>query len=230
MASRKQRTSATAAPASPQNSANATQPLTVGMIFECGPQGADKKVCEYLLKRLKPTIQIKSITLDNKPNLVQNCGASAAQLLSKGCDRVIIIWDLYPAWREKGERPCRREDRQAILKSLKTAAVDLSKAHLVCITEELEAWFLADGRALSSVLSRPTHSVTVRDSRKPETAKNPKAQLTKLFKEKTGRPYSDLVHADKIVQAIPDFAKIKRCETFKRFALKAADIQPEHLT
>jgi len=68
------------------------------MIFECGPAGADKKVCEYLARQLQPQLEIISVTLDNKPKLINNCGRSAAQLLKAGCDRVVIIWDLYPAW------------------------------------------------------------------------------------------------------------------------------------
>ena len=68
------------------------------MIFECGPAGADKKVCEYLARQLQPQLEIISVTLDNKPKLIHNCGRSAAQLLKAGCDRVLIIWDLYPAW------------------------------------------------------------------------------------------------------------------------------------
>jgi hypothetical protein len=100
-------------------------PTKVGMIFECGPQGADKKVCEILLKKLDPMIETKSVTLDNKPNLVQKCGAAAKQLLeTEKCDRVIILWDLYPAWRTDDEKPCRKEDRESIIESLDGAGVD----------------------------------------------------------------------------------------------------------
>lgn len=44
--------------------------MKVGMIFECGPQGLDRKVCEYLALKLKPDLEITSISLDNKRNLV----------------------------------------------------------------------------------------------------------------------------------------------------------------
>ena len=70
--------------------------MKVGMIFECGPDGADKKVCEHLARMLQPDIEISSVTLDNKPNLLSGCGATAAQLLEDGCDRIIVIWDLHP--------------------------------------------------------------------------------------------------------------------------------------
>ena len=66
--------------------------MKVGMIFECGPAGADKAVCELLAQRLKPGIQIASVTLDNKPKLLADCGEAAAQLFMDGCQRVVIVW------------------------------------------------------------------------------------------------------------------------------------------
>lgn len=190
------------------------------MIFECGPQGADKKVCEILLKKLDSTIQTKSVTLDNKPNLVQKCGAAAKQLLeTEKCDRVIILWDLYPAWRTDGEKPCRKADRELIFESLDGAGVDRDKVHLVCITEELEAWLIADGGAISTTLSKPTHQITVADTKKPEQVKNPKKRLSQIYQQYTGRKYSDLIDAEKITKNITDFKKIRRSDSFCRFIL-----------
>lgn len=196
--------------------------MKIGMIFECGPQGADRKVCEYLAKRIRPDLIIISETLDNKPNLVTECGIVASELLSEGCERVIIVWDLYPAWREKGAKPCRKEDREDIMTSLTAAGIELERVALVCIEEELEAWLLADNRAINKVLSRPTHKVNIKRQQKPERG-NPKTRMTKLFKEYTGQTYRDLRHAEMIAKAMPDFQRIRKVETFKRFALKVAD-------
>ena len=198
--------------------------MKVGMIFECGPQGADRKVCEHLAKRIRPDLEIKSATLDNKPNLIADCGIVAAQLLADGCERVVIIWDLYPAWRVRGEKPCRKEDREDIAASLNSANVNLEMIELVCIEEELEAWLLADNRAISDVLSRPTHKVNIKQQRHPERG-NPKTRLTKLFSEYSGRPYRDLKHAEMLAKAIPDMRRIKKVETFRRFALKVVDVE-----
>ncbi len=198
--------------------------MKVGMIFECGPQGADRKVCEHLAKRIRPNLEIKSETLDNKPNLVAECGIVAAQLLDDGCERVVIVWDLYPAWRAKGAKPCRKEDREDIAASLTSANVDLEMIELVCIEEELEAWLLADNRAISEVLSRPTYKVNIKRQRYPERG-NPKKRMTKLFNENAGQPYRDLKHAEMISRAIPDFKRLRRVETFRRFALKVADVE-----
>ena len=189
------------------------------MIFECGPQGADKKVCERVARQIKPDIQITSVTLDNKPNLITNCGKVAAQLIKQGCDRILIVWDLYPAWREKKQKPCRKEDRQAIQNTLANAGVTSANVYLICIEPELEEWFLYDLTALSSVLSTTAHPVTIRKS--PNGGTNPKKTLTKLFEENTGKKYNDLIHADIIAKNISKFDKIaKKCPSFERFVQK----------
>ncbi|BAZ36725.1 hypothetical protein NIES4101_26450 (plasmid) [Calothrix sp. NIES-4101] len=200
--------------------------MKVGMIFECGPDGADKKVCEHLARMLQKDIEILSLTLDNKQNLVSECGNAAVQLLKDGCERILIIWDLYPAWREK-KAPCRKEDRAAIMESLAQAEVTSSQIYLVCIHEELEAWLLADGRAISLVVSKPTHQVKIKDKKNPERVKNPKKYLNKIFKENLGCPYLDRQHAKMIVEKLENLTKLQYCPTFVRFAEKLTGINIE---
>ncbi len=194
--------------------------MKIGMIFECGPDGADKTVCEHLARMIEPDLKISSVTLGNKPNLISECGTAAAQLFLDGCESIIIVWDLYPAWREKKQRPCRKEDREAIMESLANAEVTSPNVYLVCIEEELEAWLLADGAAISAVLSRPTHPVKIDDRKKPEQVRNPKKELQKLFSEKRGINYVDRQHAKMIIEKLDDLNKIKRCPTFLRFMEK----------
>jgi hypothetical protein len=195
--------------------------MKVGMIFECGPEGADRKVCEYLAKKIDPNIEIESVTLDNKKNLVSECGRASFQLLASGCDRVVIMWDLHPSWRETA--PCRKEDREDIMRSLVVSKVDMSKMFLVCIEEELEAWLLADNRAIEVVLSKPHRPVRINRERHPEQVNNPKKRLMQIFHQEGRRPYNDLIDAEKIVKAMPDLSRLTRVETFVRFALKVAD-------
>ena len=195
------------------------------MIFECGPQGADRKVCEVFVKKLNPDTQIEPITLNNKPNLIAQCGTFAAELLKEDkCDRVVIVWDLYPAWREAGQKPCRKEDREAILKSLAEASVPLDKAFLVCITEELEAWLLADRRALVTMFPRLKPD-KIKDYKDPESVQNPKKVLNNLFQEARMGRYTDYQHAARLAGHIPDLSRLKRCSSFVRFALKVTDQQ-----
>jgi hypothetical protein len=195
--------------------------MKLGMIFECGPQGADKKVCEYLVQKICPGIEIVSITLDNKQKLLRDSGSSAALLLSQGCSYVLIIWDLYPPWGARGQRPCRHEDRQAVLQGLQQANVQIDLISLVCIEAELESWLLADERALSEVLSRPTYHARVPRQRAPETIQNAKGKLRDIYRQQAGRVYNDQIDAIRIVQAMPDLNRVRRaCGTFCRFEEK----------
>jgi hypothetical protein len=199
--------------------------MKLGFILECGPQGADLKVCKNLVDRIMPKSQATFKTLDVKPKLVSGCGAVAKQLIDDGCERVYIIWDLYPAWRVKGMKPCRKEDRDNIFDSLNKAQVPLERVHLICIEQELESWLIADGRALSEFLSRPTILVKIKDSKEPDKVQNPKKYLTKHFCQNGKGIYTDYLHAEKLVGLIPDFQKLKKSETFKRFYFKLTGTQ-----
>jgi hypothetical protein len=91
---------------------------------------------------------------------------------------------------------------------------------LLCIEEELEAWLLTDGSAISKVLSRRTHQVKISDQKKVERLQNPKKRLNKLFKEHTGRAYIDRQHAIQIAKEINLGKLERRCSTFARFVEK----------
>ena len=194
--------------------------MRVGMIFECGREGADQAVCVALAKRIRCNLIISTRTLNDKPALIEACGSAAAQMFTDGCVRVFVIWDLRPAWPEKTARPCLRLERQAILASIRAAGVSREYTHLICIQQELEAWLLSDERALSSVLSRPTHTVTVARRRRVHQIANPKSVLNSLFKRHTGRRYVDRHDALKIVNALPDLNRLRRVDSFRRFETK----------
>jgi hypothetical protein len=194
--------------------------VKVGILCECGPAGAEVQVFPELVRRIDAKLEIECVPLDNKPKLARECGKAAATLLGTGCARVVIVWDLYPAWREREFKPCRREDRVAIHESLVAASVNPARIGLVCIREELEAWLLADGRAVSAVLSTPAHPVRVRPARNPESIRNPKRRLGRLFQEHTGRPYSDRQHAMQIARALPDLGRLDAVPAFARFRQK----------
>jgi len=203
--------------------------MKVGFILECGPEGPDVQVCRHLVHKLDPKIEFVPSTLDNKKHLLEDCGAVAKVLLSE-CEKVIVVWDLYPAWRERGVRPCRHEDRQAIFQSLQAEKVDLNNVFLVCIKEMLEAWLLADYRAVTAMLQPLKHPHPVsRISRfsNPDSIRNPKKRLTKIFTQELGprRRYVDYRHAILIAREIADFTKIRRSDSFKRFALKTAGLE-----
>ena len=90
----------------------------------------------------------------------------------------------------------------------------------MCIEEELEAWLIADNRAIEVVLTKPHRQVRIDRERHPERVSNPKKRLMQIFRQEGKRPYNDLIDAEKIDEAMPDLERIKRCETFIRFISK----------
>ena len=193
--------------------------MKIGFIYECGPDGADVQVCHYLASQMKSGIECVARTLNNKPNLVRECGPVAKVLLQE-CEHVFIIWDLFPPWREAA--PCLHQDRVDIFESLDNAEVDQERVSLVCIREELEAWLLADKRALQTVLARMKHPHplgTLKNYSNPDMVPQPKTKLIQLFQRELGkrRKYVDARDAKRIVEAIPDFQKIRRSSSFRRF-------------
>lgn len=196
--------------------------MKLGLIFECGPQGADKQVCEYLVQHIKPGTEISCRTLDNKDNLLRDAGKVAAHLLRDGCSCVLIVWDLRPAWPEKRQKPCRRTERQTLLTRLAEARVpDTAPVHLVCIEQELESWLLANERAISAALSTQAHAYAVRRVKKPDSVPQPKAAMIEHFKAARGWRYDDKVDAIRVLKAADiDLARLRCSQSFSRFENK----------
>lgn len=193
----------------------------IGMIFECGPQGADKQVCEFLATRLRADIELAFSTLDNKENLLRDAGKAAKQLLADGCCCVLVIWDLRPAW-PTPKQPCRANEAAEVRKSLHEAGVTVNDpVHLICIEQELESWLLANERAVSSLLSTPAHAYEAGRVRRPDTVAQPKAQLINHFKSARGWRYDDKVDAIRVLRASPiDLPRLRRSDSFARFETK----------
>lgn len=213
--------------------------VKVGMIFECTSDGPDKKVCKDLAERLLPTlernlvIEVVSETKGNKKKLIAEAGTATAILLERGprkpsCDHVVIVWDLYPAWRQDGKKPSLHDDRAQILESLKAEDVDTSKVHLVCIIAELESWLIADHRALNAFMIELKHPHPLGNGApkvaKPEADTNPKKLLKKLFSTERLVEYNPYTHPPLIAKKIMDVSRLERCATFRHFALMVAGI------
>lgn len=195
--------------------------MKIGFVFECGPQGADKQVCEYLAGKLLPNASFVSRTLDNKANLLSQAGKVAAALLGEGCARVLVVWDLRPAWPEKKHKPCRHNERTALLDSLAKAGIAKRPVFLVCIEQELEGWLLADEAKLSAFLSTDAHAYVAKRVKQPDRVPQPKASVLKHFKTARGWRYEDRIHAVKIIcQGEPDLHKLRRSTSFARFESK----------
>jgi hypothetical protein len=189
--------------------------------------GADIQVCEYLAKLLIPGVQLQSVTLDNKPKLLADGARAAKRLRRDGCDRVVIVWDLRPAWPSKAGKPCRAAERQALLDALAGEGIAGEPVFLVCIEQEFESWIIADEVKLSAFLSTATHRYRVARVRRPDQVKNPKSLVMAHFHSAKGMKYEDRVHAIGIVRSDPppDWSRLRRSESFRRFEAKLMGLQ-----
>ena len=190
--------------------------MKIGFIFECPRGGPDQQVIEYLATQIAPDVEIVNrFTNTNKPALVTQCGKQTQALLAQGCERVIIVWDLLPRWRDKHLKPYCQRDVAEICAVLKRADVDNEKVRLLCITAELETLLIADERALNQLLSRPTRPADCPRKRNPHRLADPKSDLDSIFREH-GRIYSPLTDALKIVQLLDDFNRLNKVPSFQR--------------
>ena len=206
----------------------ATPKEKVGFIFECGRDGPDYRVFHHFMGQLNPRVEMIPRFLDNAERLLNECGDVAASLLRiEKCSRVVVAWDLEPAW---GGEACRHEDKERALKSLTDAKVRLSQVLLLCVERELECWLMSDKRALQTVLGRLKHPHRVGqlpDFRRPdEQIGRPKTELITLFQRELGkgRKYVDHDHALLLARSIPDWSRVRRSNSFRRFAEKAARV------
>ena len=195
--------------------------MTIGFIFECGPQGADKQVCEYLASQLRPGRRLISRTMDDKLKLLAGASKVAKALLTDGCERVLIVWDLRPAWPDKKSKPCRAAERQTLLDALEKEGLQNQPVYLVCVEQELESWLLANEHSIGAYLSTKPHPYVARQVKKPDQTAQPKAVMNNHFKAARGTCYDDRVHAVSVLKAVPlDLRRLRRSVSFARFETK----------
>ena len=202
--------------------------MKVGFIVESGPAGAEVKVISHLAKMVDPSLDVVDpVPLDDKNQLKRDCGLWAKALLDRGCSRVLIVWDLMPDWGEYAGSGCRHDDKEQIFHSLKNADLRSTdrRIRLVCIEKMLEAWIIADERAISAFLSTDAHPIKVKRYKKTGSIPDPKSALIQLF-GKSGsriRRYVDYEHAIKIVRLLPDLNRLRDSESFRRFEEKLTE-------
>ena len=198
--------------------------MKVGFIVECGPQGAETAVIPHLARMILPAVVTDVVPLDVKTKLKQECGRWAAELLGRGCAKVLITWDLLPAWGEYEGVGCRHDDKEEIYRSLQNVGIRRTdrRVRLVCIEKMLEAWLRADERALRLVLSKDPRFANVPRLRNTESIRDPKAALKTLFGDRgiRFRDYVDYQHAILIARRLPDLQRLRACSTFRRFEAK----------
>ena len=198
--------------------------MKVGIICEGRLGGEDAQVFEHFAKRIAPQDAVRAFPQGNKPELIANAGNVAANLFATGYDKVLIMWDIEPRWgRPDGEH----QDTQDIHVSLTSAGMEAHPClFLIGIHKELEAWLLADGSALSKLLSTTAHPVKIKDTKNADQVANPKKHLEKLFAKHNvpfgPQPmqgaYQPKLAAIRIAEQIPaNFGQLGKLGSFKKF-------------
>lgn len=219
--------------------------MKLGLIVEGIADGA---VYEVAAERLRSGIAVHPpTTLMNKPLLLQGCGEAAAALLTVAkCDKVIVLWDLYPHWPDEATKgavqhkktkatkkqktgPDCKEDRAAAIASLEAAGLaDDPRVSLVCVERELETWLIADAAAITSVLVPRYISADrlekINRPGSPERHADPKGWLEDTFYKARKTKYTDREHAKEIMGAIGDLKILRKVQSFSRFAAKLLDV------
>ncbi len=202
--------------------------MKVGLLVECGRFGLEAVVCQRICELLQQDhgadIAIDIVPMDNKKRLIEESGAAAKALLSSGCERVVILWDERPAWPKTSDKLCWHNDRVDVLASLAAHNVTAANVGLVCIEREFESWLLFDHPMLSRLLSRPTHKIDFPKQNRPDRSANPKGTMTSIVKKLAGETYVDVQFAPRFAKSLDSLNKLKRCKTFKRFAMKVSDV------
>ena len=153
-----------------------------------------------------------------KTTLLSESGKAVKRLLDDGCEKVFIVWDLFPAWREDKGKPCRHEDKEVIKASLTSKGLSENDVIFLCLEAELEAWLIADGRVLNSYFSKPHRPVDrIKNEKNPDKVKDPKGKLMGYFKEYKHIQYEGTIHAEQIIKNIQDWQKIRKSQCFSRF-------------
>ncbi|MFM2450617.1 MAG: hypothetical protein RIS44_3067 [Pseudomonadota bacterium] len=198
--------------------------MRVGIVCEGRLAGEDAQVFEHFAQRIVPGATVKAFPQGTKPELFSRAGQVVKTLFATGYDKVLVIWDILPRWdKPDGEA----QDLQDLQPSLVTAGVDGHPClYRIAIHKELEAWLLADGSALSAVLCRPAHPVTIKDNKNADIDANPKKKLEKLFEmhnipfgpQSAQGSYQPKLAAVRIAEKVPpNFGQLGKLKSFRQF-------------
>lgn len=166
----------------------------------------DVECLKVLIKRLNQSIKTKGKGFGCCGNMLNKGKRELETQVKRGYSKFIICYDRDKA--TVSER--KREITQKITKNLGIKTGDIC---ILIPSEEMEAWILADIKAVSKVLTswRPTENFPT-----PESVRNPKEKLKQLSQTKKAKPlYIYTVHNQQIFQHINlDMVKNK-CPSFK---------------
>ena len=135
--------------------------------------------------------------------LRRKCSVWAKNLLERGCTYLVVLHDL-----DGNNESQLRTNLTNCVQSVKF------KAHVILIpVQEIEAWLLADAKALKDVF----HMVKLpKLPRNPEGIRRPKEKLRDIIWKTTKKYYGNTIHNKKIAAAC-QIHKLNICRSFRPY-------------
>lgn len=181
--------------------------MTIGVI--CEGARSDGPALEVLLKAEFPDLHILIVPTTKKA-IFSVVGQLIDDLVDKGCQRVVIAWDLHPVGiqmevnsQRTHSRPCQKDQRHKLLEvahaTTESFSVDClellrrygfakgktsrqSRLYLVCFSESFDAAFLSDTSLLKKLASSKNRSaVALSGVRVPHEVVKPQEVLRRYF-------------------------------------------------
>jgi len=192
--------------------------MKIGLVLECTNEGPDMQVYRYLARHLLgENVDLQFSCCTNKATLVREAGTRARALIAEDCERVLFIWDLWPAWGDRDTQPSLIDDCNNIDDALRTASVENACVYLICINRMLETLLITDGGAIADVLEIPLGKQRPGNQRNARAEPDPKGYLDRWFRRYRKGPYTDYRHAIKIAKSIRHDRATRGCPEYTRF-------------
>jgi len=204
--------------------------MRIGFIVECTQEGPEESVLKAVMQTFCPKDEPLFSPMIDKGKLLEGAQAEAAKLLAGGCSKVFVLWDWHPLdsrWTGHVNprwRPgvCRVEAHD-LRGKLKRAGLPSGRVVLICIAQELEAWALADHRAIAAVIARRRRRPVepVRRTKRPEQCPDPEQTLENIFREFDVElaKYTDVPAIIELART-NRFKRLRTCPSFVRLVEK----------
>ncbi len=120
----------------------------VGIIIEAPKDSGDQKVFAWLIEQYCKNIKAIFIGNRNKFELFNDSPDQCENLfIIDNCDEVLIIYDLKPRFDTRSSQSS-TDFKDSLSEKLLSKGLDMEKISIICITQMLETWLIADENAV----------------------------------------------------------------------------------
>ncbi len=161
---------------------------------------SDGRSCEIIARKARPEIQTDYLPAGGCGEIKRRGDRLIGGLLKKRADCVIVVVDKDSG--HPGRGPAFEQEIQAHCDAF-------PQAYLVLAIEELEAWLLADLRAVEDYLSQRSKRMSLKSQQKGDTQtfEDPKGELTRLFRLVCGPRYG---YEESMAPEIAEYLALER--------------------